>query len=161
MPIISALNSHVRPAERTYLQTFPQLQRLLQSALYLFTAARLVPAKGLDLLIDAFKLARLAERNYHCVIAGTGPLEKALKERAGDLLGKNIHLIGFQQPAKNLTLMAHADLFVLPSIYEPHGIVIAESLALPALRFSRSDVCGLLCSTDLVIPGISAGINSR
>jgi glycosyltransferase involved in cell wall biosynthesis len=119
---------------------------------YLFTAARLVPAKGLDLLIDAFKNARLAERNYHCVIAGIGPLEQELKDRAGDLLGKHIHFVGFQQPADNLALMAHADVFVLPSIYEPHGIVVQEALAAgtPVLA---SDVCG--AAYDLVIPGIS------
>jgi glycosyltransferase involved in cell wall biosynthesis len=124
----------------------------LPSDRILMTAARLVPAKGLDLMIDAFKKSGVAERGFHWIIAGMGPLEAELKARAGELLGKAIHFAGFQQPKDVYALMAHADLFVLPSRYEPHGIVIPESLAsgTPVLA---SDVCG--AAADLVFPGVS------
>ncbi len=129
-----------------------QKNNLAPDVRYLFSAARLVPAKGLDLMIGAFRDANLAERGWHYLIAGVGPLEAALQSKAGELLGKNIHFVGFKQPSENLALMAHADLFVLPSVYEPHGIVIQESLAAgtPVLA---SDICG--AAYDLVKPNVS------
>jgi glycosyltransferase involved in cell wall biosynthesis len=125
---------------------------LAPEARYLYSAARLVPAKGLDLMIAAFINAGLAAKGWHYVIAGVGPLEAALKAQAGSLLGKNIHFVGFQQPSENLALTVHSDLFVLPSVYEPHGIVIQEALAAgtPVLA---SNVCG--AAYDLVKPGLS------
>lgn len=125
---------------------------LAADARYLYTAARLVSAKGLHLIIEAFGRSHLPKRGYHYLLAGVGPLEESLKRQAGSLLGKSIHFLGFQQPSENLALIAHADLFVLPSIYEPHGIVVHESLAAgtPVLA---SDVCG--AAYDLVTPGLS------
>jgi glycosyltransferase involved in cell wall biosynthesis len=106
-----------------------------------YSSARLAPVKGLDLMIKAFQAGCYAERGWSYVIAGTGVMEAELKALAGADLGKSIYLIGFQQPSENLALMAHADLFVLPSRYEPHGIVIGEALAAgtPVLA---SDVVG-------------------
>jgi glycosyltransferase involved in cell wall biosynthesis len=95
----------------------------------IFSAARLVDDKGLDLLIRAFVDGDFARRGWIYVIAGIGPLENALKTLAGPALGKSIHFIGFQQPADNLALMSQAELLALPSRFEPHGIVVAEALA--------------------------------
>ncbi len=122
---------------------------------YLFSAARLVPVKGLEMMIRAFLEMGLGERGWHYVVAGVGPLEGELKALAGAELGKRIHFVGFQQPGDNLGLMAHADLFVLPSRYEPHGIVIQEALAAgtPVLA---SDVCG--AAYDLVKKGVSGDV---
>ncbi|MGN6370191.1 MAG: glycosyltransferase family 4 protein [Phycisphaerae bacterium] len=119
---------------------------------FLFSAARLVPAKGLDLAIRAFRELGLALRGWHYVVAGVGPLEAELKAQAGELLGKNIHFIGFQQPSDNLAMMAHADLFLFPSVYEPHGIVVQESMAAGTPVLS-SDASG--AAYDLVQRGIS------
>jgi len=118
----------------------------------LFSAARLVPAKGLDVMIRAFKRSGLAETGWKYVIAGMGELEGELKQLAGAELGKSIYFIGFQQPSENLALMAQAQMLVLPSRYEPHGIVVAESLAAgtPVLT---SDVVG--ASADLLEKGVS------
>jgi glycosyltransferase involved in cell wall biosynthesis len=116
----------------------------------LFSAARLVPEKGLDLMIDAFLRSGFAARGWKYVIAGTGFLEAQLKAQAAAELGKSIHFVGFQQPADNLALMAQAQLLALPSRYEPHGIVVAEALAAgtPVLA---SDVVG--AAYDLVEHG--------
>ncbi len=116
----------------------------------LFTAARLIPAKGLHLMIEAFRASGLAGKGYIWAVAGSGPLEQQLKAQAGELLNKSIFFLGFVQPADMLALTAHAALFVLPSTYEPHGIVIQEAMAAgtPVLA---SDVCG--AAFDLVRPG--------
>jgi glycosyltransferase involved in cell wall biosynthesis len=96
---------------------------------YLFTAARLIPAKGLDLMLRAFISAGLAARGWKYLIAGTGPEEAALKEIASAAGEGAVRFVGFRQPSENLALMAHAEAMVLPSRYEPHGIVVPESLA--------------------------------
>ena len=124
----------------------PQDKRII------LTAARLVPAKGLDLMLDAFRQAGLADRGYIYCIAGTGPLEAELKARAGDALDRSIFFLGFTQPSDLMPLLCHSDLFVLPSVYEPHGIVIGEAAA-AGTPLLCSDVCG--AAPDLVVAGRS------
>jgi len=121
----------------------------------IFSAARLVPVKGLDLTIRAFLAAGLGAKGYRYVIAGVGPLEQELKALCGEELGKTILFVGFRQPSEVLALMHHAEVFVLPSVYEPHGIVVQESLAAgtPVLA---SDVVG--AAYDLVEAGVNGEI---
>jgi glycosyltransferase involved in cell wall biosynthesis len=96
---------------------------------FLYSSARLIREKGLDLMIRAFLQLRLGEKGWRYVIGGTGVLEGELKGLAGEEAGKSILFAGFQQPSQNLALMAQAAFMVLPSRYEPHGIVVPESLA--------------------------------
>ena len=111
---------------------------------FVYSAARLVAAKGLDLMIRAFRSGQFARRGWKYVIAGTGPLEPDLRALAGADDGTSILFVGFQQPSDNLALMAHADLLALPSRYEPHGIVVGEALSAgtPVLA---SNVVGSAC----------------
>ena len=51
--------------------------------------------------------------------------------------------------------MAHADVFVLPSVYEPHGIVVHEAMA-AGTPVIASDVCG--AAYDLVDAGVNGEI---
>ena len=53
----------------------------------IFSAARLVEVKGLDLMIRAFVAEGLAQRGWKYVIAGVGPLEGQLKSLAGAGVG--------------------------------------------------------------------------
>ena len=121
----------------------------------IITAARLIDVKGLHLMINAFRESGLAQRGWTYVLAGTGELEARLKKLAGPDLGNSIRFLGFVQPAELLALIHHAHLFVLPSVYEPHGIVIQEALAAetPVLA---SDVCG--AAHDLVHSGRSGWV---
>ena len=118
----------------------------------IITAARLVPVKGLHLMINAFRQLNLAARGWKYLLAGTGPLEAELKALAGDELGKSIRFLGFQQPTQLMALIHHARIFAFPSLYEPHGIVVHEALAAetPVLSSNASGA-----AYDLVIPGKS------
>ena len=116
----------------------------------LFTGARLVPVKGWHLMIEAFGRLGLAEKGWVWAIAGGGPLEAELKLRAGRLNGQGIHFLGVLGHGQTKALAAGADLFVLPSTYEPHGIVISEAMG-AGTPVIASDACG--AAIDLVEPG--------
>lgn len=115
----------------------------------IFTAARLVPAKALDLMAQAFANCQLAEKDWTWVVAGTGPLRDELARQARQSAGDAIKFLGFVPPQDVKALARHSELFVLPSIYEPHGIVVSEALAV-GTPVIASDVCG--AAGDLVLP---------
>lgn len=116
----------------------------------LFTAARLVPAKGLHLMIAACRQLGLAQKGWMWVIAGTGPLEAELRQQAGDLNGAGIYFVGVQPHDVVKALSGQAAAFVLPSVYEPHGIVVAEAMG-AGTPVIGSDAGG--AALDLVEPG--------
>ena len=116
----------------------------------LFTAARLVPAKGLNLMIEAFSRLELSARGWIWVMAGTGPLEGELRQKAGALDGNGIHFVGVQPHDVAKGLAGQAEAFVLPSVYEPHGIVVSEAMG-AGTPVIASDAAG--AALDLVEPG--------
>jgi glycosyltransferase involved in cell wall biosynthesis len=69
--------------------------------------------KGIKYLLDGFRLVAEKNRNAHLVIAGTGELEKMIKEfKAKYNLENKIHLLGFRTDIPNL--MRAFDIFLLP-----------------------------------------------
>ena len=118
----------------------------------IFTAARLIPAKALHLMVDAFKTSGLPEQGWVWAVAGGGPLRAELEARAGKYNGSAIRFLGPVAPADVSTLMAESELFVLPSTYEPHGIVVMESMAV-GTPVIASDCCG--AARDLVKQGVT------
>lgn len=89
------------------------------------TLARLVPQKGLEVLLEAFAAVPPPAR---LVIAGDGPLRAALQRRADapDLAGR-VSFLGARADAP--AVMAALDLFVLPSRWEGFGLVLLEAMA--------------------------------
>jgi glycosyltransferase involved in cell wall biosynthesis len=118
----------------------------------LFTAARLVPAKGLHLMISAYRQLDLAAKGWVWVVAGTGPLEAELRQQAGELDNNGIYLVGVQPHDVVKGLAGQAEAFVLPSVYEPHGIVVSEAMG-AGTPVIASDAAG--AAIDLVEPGIT------
>ncbi len=116
----------------------------------IFTAARLVPQKALDLMVHAFGRSGLAQRGWIWAIAGDGPLRDQLRAAAGPLNNQILRFLGVVKPRDVPALARHSDLFVLPSRYEPHGIVVAEAMAV-GTPVIASDVCG--AAGDLVARG--------
>ncbi len=120
------------------------------SARLLFTAARLVSVKALHLMIQAFAEAKLADKGWTWLVAGAGPLRDKLTAAARRTAGDGIRFLGIVPPDDVKALARHSDIFVLPSTYEPHGIVVPEALAV-GTPVIASDVCG--AAHDLVIEG--------
>lgn len=81
---------------------------------------RLVPVKNLDFLIDKFN----HYPDLELAIIGFGELEDELKSTAKD----NIHFLGAVDNEKLSIYYQDADVFILPSLSEPWGLVIEEAL---------------------------------
>ena len=116
----------------------------------IFTAARLVPAKALHLMVEAFTKSGLEDQGWVWAVAGDGPLRQKLEKQAGNLNGSAIRFLGAVAPIDIPALMAQSELFVLPSVYEPHGIVVQESLAV-GTPVIAGNLCG--AALDLVQAG--------
>lgn len=107
----------------------------------LVTVCRLVPAKGLDTLLEA--CAELKNRGlpYVLHIIGDGPIRKELEELA-QRLGIYNETIFYGYTLHPEEFMPFFDIFVLPSRAEAFGSVFAEA-ALCSLALVGSDVGGI------------------
>src|SRR5919197_715470 len=109
---------------------------------------RLVQEKELHVLTEAFeKLLRENVNNYNnnlsLVIVGEGPIKESLMAdvcRRG--LQKHIHFLGFVEEPTLLALYKLSDIFVIPSLYEPFGLVALEAMA-SGVPVVVSDIGGL------------------
>lgn len=108
----------------------------------LFHIGRLVPEKGAAVLLET--MPQLLRRHpVRLIIAGTGPYGDQLKRRAAQLGVQNrAHFAGWVDDATARALYHYADVAVVPSTYEPFGIVALEAMAQGA-PLVASDVGGL------------------
>jgi glycosyltransferase involved in cell wall biosynthesis len=92
---------------------------------------RLVPQKGFDILIEAFQTIASQVPELHCLILGEGEDRETLSGqiRAAGLEGR-IHLVGYQDRQKVLSILKSSDIFVMPSRYEGTPIALLEAAAL-------------------------------
>ena len=111
---------------------------------------RLIPAKRPDLLLQSF--LEIAHRcpDWDLVIAGDGPLRAGLETEAAQLPGRVISTGFLSNPAEVAALYANCHVFVLPSSYEPWGIVLTEAAA-AGLTLIASDSVG--AAADIVCEG--------
>lgn len=88
--------------------------------------SRIVQRKGLDYLIRAFAMLE-KETNVALLIVGDGPFRKECENLAKELKVKNAYFVGYvkDQPS----YFKNCDIFVLPAIREPWGLVINEAMA--------------------------------
>ena len=96
----------------------------------IFFTGRLVYYKGVDVLLKAFRGAKL--QNAELFIAGTGELEESLRryaEKTG--ISSRVHFLGFLEDNDLKQAFADCDIFVLPSVEksEAFGIVQLEAMA--------------------------------
>ncbi len=94
-----------------------------------FAAGRFVKKKGFHLLLEALAELKPSDRNFSLQIAGDGPEFSTLEALATQLgIDENVQFLGYRNDIPNL--MKDADLFVLPSLSEPFGIVMLEAMAM-------------------------------
>lgn len=88
---------------------------------YLYVG-RLSEEKNIGLLIDTFSRLPL----YTLTIVGTGPLYKQFSQETKEK--SNISLIGHVEQNKIKDIYLSHDVFILPSLKEPWGLVVEEAL---------------------------------
>jgi glycogen(starch) synthase len=95
----------------------------------IFFVGRLVREKGVHILIEAMPKVVNYYNDVKLIIAGKGPETDNLKRMAWDMgLGKKIHFTGYLSDEDLTKLYKCADISVFPSLYEPFGIVVLESM---------------------------------
>jgi glycogen(starch) synthase len=88
---------------------------------------RLASQKGVGTLVSAAAL--LEDPSAQVLLVGDGPKRKALERRARRIgVGDRVRFEGFVAHERLPAAMAHADLLVLPSVYEELGTVLLEAM---------------------------------
>ena len=94
-----------------------------------FFGGRMTPQKGIDTLIRAAKIYNNSEINPITILAGDGSLKESHENLAKELGIKDIYFIGNQTHSQMVNLFNLGDIAVLPSNFEPFGLVAVEALA--------------------------------
>jgi glycosyltransferase involved in cell wall biosynthesis len=100
--------------------------------------------------LDLFEAMGKIRTPSALVFVGDGPLRGAVLERAASQGRRHVHCVGFQTQEHIPRFYSVADLFVLPSEFEPWGLVINEAMCfgLPVVTTQA-----VTAAVDLVIPG--------
>jgi glycosyltransferase involved in cell wall biosynthesis/predicted metal-dependent phosphoesterase TrpH len=117
-------------------------------------AGRMTREKGVDLLAEAFLLARRSEPRLHLLLAGGGPEEAELRER----LGGHATFLGWLEGEDLARAYASADMFLFCSRTDTYGQVVLEAGAsgLPVIAVAEggpatlieNNHTGVLCQAD-------------
>lgn len=95
----------------------------------IYFVGRLVREKGVEFLLRALPSVLAEFPQTRVVISGTGPMEELLLKQASTFgIIDKIVFTGFVTDEERNCLLASADLTVLPSLYEPFGIVALEAM---------------------------------
>ena len=96
----------------------------------LFFVGRLVIEKGVQVLLEAMPRILSSCPEAKLVVAGRGPMEGQLQNRARELgIGHKVCFAGYIDDRTRNQLYRAARVAVFPSLYEPFGIVALEAMA--------------------------------
>ena len=120
-------------------------------------ASKLMDRKRCIDLIDAFLGMRSIAQNKrpYLLIAGDGSERSACEARVRAANEPNVHFLGFQNQSQLARLFDLCDMFVLPSVHEPFGLVVNEVMN-AGKAVVVSDEVG--CQPDLVIDGVNGRV---
>jgi 1,2-diacylglycerol 3-alpha-glucosyltransferase len=105
--------------------------------------ARFSPEKNLENLTRAFEQSGISEKGWTLELTGGGPVKKALQQMGTAGVAFREWVSYEELPS----LYASASAFILPSSFEPWGLVVNEAMA-AGLPVAVSEECG--CAPDLV-----------
>lgn len=108
---------------------------------------RLTQQKGPEYFIEAAHLILQKDDNVRFVMAGSGDLMNKMIKRVAQLkIGTKFHFTGFLQGADVDKMFLLSDVFVMPSVSEPFGIVPLEAMRsnVPVVISKQSGVAEIL-----------------
>lgn len=104
---------------------------------------RLVPVKGVDVLIEAVPKILSVHPNVKLVIIGEGYARQHLSNLVRSLgIDHKVYFAGYISDHEVRKILHHAEVQVIPSRYEPFGIVCLEAMA-SGVPVVASDIGGL------------------
>lgn len=108
---------------------------------------RITFQKGPEYFVEAAKKILERDRNVRFVMAGSGDmLEKMIRRVAQLKIGSHFHFTGFLRGSNVDKMLAMSDVFVMPSVSEPFGIVPLEAMRsnVPVVISKQSGVSEIL-----------------
>ncbi len=111
---------------------------------------RLTEVKNVSLLIRSFAALKNSRQDVALCIVGDGELREELRALVKALDCEDAYFFGYVGFPQNVEFYKMADVFVLPSLHEPWGLVVNEAmtLGLPVIVSSKVG-----CRQDLVRQG--------
>lgn len=146
--------------ERALGELFPELKQKK----YIFSVGRMVPEKGFDTILETAALVKEKGLDFYFVIAGKGPMLETYQRAAGEQNLENyVAFIGYITDEQKFALISGCELAVFPSLYEPFGIVVLETMVRgkPTIVSNTGGMKGIVQNgqTGLVMePGDSNGL---
>jgi len=117
---------------------------------------RMAEVKRPDLLVDAFLQIADERPDWDLVMIGDGPLKEQIAHHVENDDADRVKLLGFvNDPAEIGAIYRSSDVLVLPSDYEPWGLVVNEA-AVAGCALVVSDVVG--AAPDLVRDGVNGRV---
>lgn len=98
-----------------------------ESKIRLVYVGRLIPRKGVAVLLDACSILHKKRIPFELEIYGEGPQKKDLQRKAAQLHLSEVNFRGVLPHAKIVEAYLSADVLVMPSIRETGGTVLAEA----------------------------------
>src|SRR5262249_8090015 len=123
---------------------------------YVLYCGRLVRVKRVDLVIAAFVAIASERPDWDLLIVGDGPLRQQLQQQVPEALRHRVHWTGFSGDQREVAaLQRGARVLVIPSDFEPWGVVVNEALA-AGLAVVASDAVG--AAAELVRDGVNGRV---
>ncbi|WP_084374923.1 glycosyltransferase family 4 protein [Neobacillus soli] len=136
-------------------EIFPELTQKK----YIFSIGRIVKEKGFDTILEAAAIAKEKELACFFVIAGKGPmLEKYRSQIIKQKLESHVLFVGYISDEQRNALIEGSEMAVIPSLYEPFGIVALETMILgkPTIVSNTGGMKGIVKHLQtglLMVPG--------
>lgn len=129
---------------------------LVEGRRYLIYSGRLAPPKRVDLLVTAFARIAAQRPEWSVIVAGGGALRQELADSIPVALAGRFIWTGFIGDAQEIApLYRCADALVLPSTFEPWGVVVTEAAA-ASLALVCSSAVG--AAAELVRDGVNGRV---
>ncbi len=139
---VFTVHNAVEPSENKDIQAKSHVNEKIVTFL-----GRITFQKGPEYFLEAARLVLERYPNVRFVMAGSGDmLEKMIRRAAQLRMGSNFHFTGFLRGADVDKMLAMSDVFVMPSVSEPFGIVPLEAMRsnVPVIISKQSGVSEVL-----------------
>ncbi|MCF8236026.1 MAG: glycosyltransferase family 4 protein [Bacteroidales bacterium] len=140
---ITTVYNAVEPADKSHLD---DIHKTVQEKVVTFLG-RITFQKGPEYFIESAKKIIDKDSNVRFVMAGTGDMMNRMIKRVAELrIANKFHFTGFLQGQDVDRMLAVSDVFVMPSVSEPFGIVPLEAMRsnVPVVISRQSGVSEIL-----------------